>query len=608
MKKSTLFAVLTALLLTICTGFSQDNIGSSVSLNKPHSTEIGRETYHESDAFYSQELEVSLKNALESGNKVEANRIQSEINSKIPAGNKFPAQFNVTDDEFVAGVQAPYTPDWYNTDVTVHSGDLKSGSPYFRQIDMKQGEDGQMYIAMNRAPISGTNGRIDVYRSSNAGVTWVSVGGVQTTTAYYGTVSMLVELRDAGNLDSTRITVFYTRSATSNNDDATLNYASMRRDGSAFYTAQIAAPPAGFEFSFATSASDGAFYSSNTYLGVFCTISNNALSATSDFKFFRSADWGATWTGVTISTSFDDFYPSAEYRPAASFAGDSIFIAVERRLSATQYEIRVIRTPWTPTASSNTYFVTSGGANVKYEKPALAIKQNRASDTAMFTATKNGVSLYFPTVNGGYTWSVDFNLGGAANGNNKSFTWCNTSSRGPNNIIAMWVSNDGDSINVRRGQVGNLSLGSEFYKRNSNTASTTVAPTCMIYNPNASTNLSAFSYAGLGPLNLYANQEGLVTGIQHNGNTVPNAYMLEQNYPNPFNPTTNINFSVPKSGLVKLVVYDIMGREVASLVNKDLTAGSYTVDMNASSLSTGVYFYSITAGDFKDTKKMMLVK
>src|SRR5690242_2704140 len=111
MKKSTLFAVLTALLLTICTGFSQDNTGSSKSTNTPHPTEVGREKYHESDAFYSQELEVALKNALESGNKTEAKRIQAEIDSKIPAGNQFPAKFNTNDDEFVQGVQAPYNPD-----------------------------------------------------------------------------------------------------------------------------------------------------------------------------------------------------------------------------------------------------------------------------------------------------------------------------------------------------------------------------------------------------------------------------------------------------------------------------------------------------------------
>ncbi len=97
-------------------------------------------------------------------------------------------------------------------------------------------------------------------------------------------------------------------------------------------------------------------------------------------------------------------------------------------------------------------------------------------------------------------------------------------------------------------------------------------------------------------------------GVNNNGSEVPNVYSLSQNYPNPFNPVTNIKFSIPNTGVVKLVIYDIMGREVLSLINQNLQSGSYTVDVDASNLSSGVYFYSLTAGDFKDTKKMMLVK
>lgn len=97
-------------------------------------------------------------------------------------------------------------------------------------------------------------------------------------------------------------------------------------------------------------------------------------------------------------------------------------------------------------------------------------------------------------------------------------------------------------------------------------------------------------------------------GIQGNGNEVPQIYSLEQNYPNPFNPVTNIKFSIPNAGVVKLVVYDIMGREVSTIVNQHLNAGQYTADFDAAGLASGIYFYTITAGDFTSTKKMMLVK
>jgi hypothetical protein len=100
---------------------------------------------------------------------------------------------------------------------------------------------------------------------------------------------------------------------------------------------------------------------------------------------------------------------------------------------------------------------------------------------------------------------------------------------------------------------------------------------------------------------------GLV-GITQNNNQTPENFSLSQNYPNPFNPVTNIKFAIPSTGFVKLVVFDVLGREVASLVNEEMTAGNYTVDFDASSLSSGVYFYRIDAGNFTQTKKMLLVK
>lgn len=608
MKTSTILAVFTAIIFTAFS-YSQDNIGSSVSTNQPTEQErIQGEYRGQNTPFYPSYLDDQLKAAQESGNTVEAKRLEDLINSSIPDEYKYPKQNDAVIETTrpVTEVQPPYNSDWYTSDVAVYSGAIKFGDPYFRQLDMKMGEDGNMYVALNRAPVAGTNGRIDVYRSSNGGATWTFVQGAQTTTSYIGTVSMLVEQRHATLPDSNRIFIFYTISAAANNDGATLGYASFRRTGAAFYSGNIATPPAGQEYSFASAVSDGAFYSTATWIGVFCTESNNALTTTSDFKYYRSINWGTSWTGVTISTAWNDFYPSAEFRRQTSPTNDSVWIAVERRFSATQYDVRVIRTPWTPVASSNTYFITNGGAGVRYEKPALTIKQNSPTDTAMITTTKNGVSYYLPTTNGGGLWSVDFTLGGTANGNNKRFTWCNTSSRGTNSIIAMWVSSDGDSINIRRGVIN--FLGTPVYKRNNNTSSTSVAPTCMVYSPNATTNLSAFSYAGFGPTNIYANQEGLVTGITQNGNTVPKSYSLDQNYPNPFNPTTNIKFSIPNAGVVKIAVYDVMGRKVTDLVNQHMTAGSYTTDFNAALLSSGIYFYTITADGFTETKKMMLIK
>lgn len=97
-------------------------------------------------------------------------------------------------------------------------------------------------------------------------------------------------------------------------------------------------------------------------------------------------------------------------------------------------------------------------------------------------------------------------------------------------------------------------------------------------------------------------------GIQQISSNIPNGYILGQNYPNPFNPVTNIEFSIPKSSFVRLTVFDLTGREIAVPVNKELKAGTYRVDFNSEMLSSGTYFYRINAGDFVETKKMILIK
>ncbi|HQJ45705.1 MAG TPA: T9SS type A sorting domain-containing protein [Ignavibacteriaceae bacterium] len=89
---------------------------------------------------------------------------------------------------------------------------------------------------------------------------------------------------------------------------------------------------------------------------------------------------------------------------------------------------------------------------------------------------------------------------------------------------------------------------------------------------------------------------------------VPVSYSLEQNFPNPFNPETEISFSLAKSDNVTLKVYNILGSEVATLVNEFLEAGKHTIKFNASDLTSGVYLYTIKSGNFTATRKMILMK
>ncbi|KXK56198.1 MAG: 5'-nucleotidase [Chlorobi bacterium OLB5] len=102
---------------------------------------------------------------------------------------------------------------------------------------------------------------------------------------------------------------------------------------------------------------------------------------------------------------------------------------------------------------------------------------------------------------------------------------------------------------------------------------------------------------------------GGLVAVEPSGETeIPQEYSLGQNYPNPFNPITNITIQIPNSGLVKLTVFDISGKEVAVLVNEELNAGTYNVDFDASHLASGIYFYRMESNGFAEVKKMSVVK
>ena len=119
--------------------------------------------------------------------------------------------------------------------------------------------------------------------------------------------------------------------------------------------------------------------------------------------------------------------------------------------------------------------------------------------------------------------------------------------------------------------------------------------------------VNAANIAGTSP---YSTVFHFTTGaINISGNNeIPKEFMLYNNYPNPFNPVTHIKFDLPKKTNTKLIVYDLTGREVARLVDKNLPAGRYTVIFNASYLSSGTYFYKIITDEYTEVKKMLMIK
>jgi hypothetical protein len=183
----------------------------------------------------------------------------------------------------------------------------------------------------------------------------------------------------------------------------------------------------------------------------------------------------------------------------------------------------------------------------------------------------------------------------------------NTYCVGGSGYIHYWVVrnmvNSATGENVNTG--GTWTSGQSISKSFSTTMGTGWIP--------ANCKLTIFVYKDGTPLNANAEiQQVIQTGVVLTGTNeqteIPVKFDLAQNYPNPFNPVTNIKFAIPKDGYASLKIYDITGKVVATYLDGTVKAGYYNAEVTGNDLSSGVYFYTLTSGNFKDTKKMVLVK
>lgn len=500
--------------------------------------------------------------------------------------------------------EPPFVNDWYLNDVMVTGSDVATSGGY-RQIDLKQGEDGWLYMAVNTRNVTGGfNALARVYRSSNGGANWSYVAGWQSTN-YWSSVSMLVESRNNSIPDSTRILLYAISSPNSNFNDAFLGCVSFTRNGTGSYSSVVANPSAGNRFTTVSACSDGMFWSSTTYMHIVVREETNGGGVFTALHHFRSINWGFTHTSASYPIPYENYFPRAAF--SNETGNDSIYIAFERHVANDEWEIRLLSTSEIPSVSYQLRYITDATSGTLYKRPDISIQQRdfNLPQQILVTCTKNDRAVYHASTDGGGSWNVDLSLGLA--NQPVDFTSCNSDSltAGGGYFIAAYVDLNGDSVNVRRGVLG--SMGSVLHKRNSLPSTGVLSPECAIYKE-GSTKYSAFAYAGSGPTSVYFNMENLVTGIQPVGNSIPGKFALSQNYPNPFNPVTNIEFTVPKASNLQLVIYDLQGRVVETIVNNVLAAGTYKADWNASKYSSGVYFYKLIADGFNETRRMVLIK
>jgi hypothetical protein len=284
----------------------------------------------------------------------------------------------------------------------------------------------------------------------------------------------------------------------------------------------------------------------------------------------KTTDGGTTWTttnppGITGAASAQN----------SIFVIDANFYGFGLNAGTSRLDIT--------TNGGTSWFVASLGVTGAFTS-AAAFHDNKLNGIA---ASSTSLPTIARTTNGGTTWAsvTATGLAGAS--------------------ACKWISNSNTCY--MSGATGTTAISRSTNGGLNWTAMTTSGLTGVTHLDVMRIGTTAYGYAICSDGSVLKLTE-TVTAVEDPSTIVPSAYTLEQNYPNPFNPTTTIRFALPTSSDVSLKVYDALGNEVMSLVNGFKNAGSHSVEMNASNLSSGVYFYKLQAGNFVATKKLTLIK
>ncbi len=571
----------------------------TVEQGTPHPSEMKSTNKPVELPDYVKQWTVELQNARLANDVTKARELQSKIDAfygvKETDYNSTPLD-KPTAYQVIDPTEQPLG-DWYSTDVTVYSGGIRSDG--FRQLALTNGDDGNLYAVVNTTT---SNSTTRLFRSTNRGVTWSNIATVTYGSNYAQAVN--ISYADSGSVNRITLLISYGSQAPPTRN-ASIWYVSWRTDGSSAIVSLVQNPPSGQGFRDPWIVTDGLYYNAGlTYFyGVYIAVNSSGVGQA--IYVCRSVSFGTSWTTYpTVDPTYDDQYPIIDYKQILGGA-ESLYVVTSRVFSSSTAGIRIFKNSVYSMGSGwTTVYLTSGG---NYRKQHFAVRHtntNTTNNQMLVTCTNSDNGVYHYSMNAGVTWSLDLILAQGQE-NPVKFTSCALDSQAAGNNYgkAVFISN-GDSVIYRGGVLG--SLGARV-KVNNYTNSGVVVPSVSSYRQSGTT-CGAVIYAGFGPTNVYYDGECLITGLEPTQNEIPNAYSLNQNYPNPFNPSTAINFSIPKAGHVSLKIYDVLGNEVATLVNTNLSANSYVVTWDANAFASGVYFYKLVSDDFTDVKKMMLVK
>jgi hypothetical protein len=324
----------------------------------------------------------------------------------------------------------------------------------------------------------------------------------------------------------------------------------------------------------------------------FASIAGNLFAGTYLGGVFRSSNNGTNWVPVNSGlTNINIYSIIAAGNNLYAGTGDGVFLSINNGAAWSYkgltgnliFALGVIGSDiFAGTSGDGVYRSSNNGSNWMQVNSGL-------TNTAIQSLAVSGTDIYAGTFSGVFR-STDYGA-----------NWINTGGLAGSIINALAVS----GLNVFAGSSGGgIYLTTNF---GANWSSVGVGmPNTTIYSFIIK-DTDIFAGASTGMVYRRALSE-MITSLNLISSQVPAEFSMSQNYPNPFNPATNIGFRIADFGFVSLKVFDITGKEVAVLVNEKLSAGTYNTEFDASQFSSGIYFYTMTASGYSQTRKMMLIK
>jgi hypothetical protein len=317
-------------------------------------------------------------------------------------------------------------------------------------------------------------------------------------------------------------------------------------------------------------------------------VNGNNIFAGTGTGVYLSTNNCTSWTQTSLNNQYVYSLVVILNYVFAGTVNNGVYLSTNNGTSWTQTSLNN-RTVWSLAVNGNNTFAgtTNYGVYLSTDN-GTSWNQTSLNNRTVLSLAVNGNNTFAGTTNYGVYLSTD---------NGTSWTQTSLNNRSTYSL-AVNVNNVFAGTIVNGVYVSNNN-GSSWLQRNEGLGNLTIDALCILNN---------YIFAGT-DVSVYRRPLGeLITNIKPVSELISEYYTLHQNYPNPFNPSTRIKFSLPESGFTTLKVYNMLGKEVATLVNESLKPGTYEVDWNASQYSSGVYFYKLEAGDFRETKRMMLTK